>query len=281
MNGPLDGATVGRSAGDWSRAAADWLGLRRAADERARDEGAAHLLSRLGDHLGEGGVGLLEVVDVGAGTGANGSYLRPRLPCAQRWVVVDQDPEHLRHPDHGDAERLRAGVHELPALLEQRPRLGDARLLTCAALLDVLDRRELGSLADAVELSAAAALLALSVDGRVRMSPEHEADADVAAAFDAHQRRGDRPGPDAARVLAGLLRERGLDVTAATTWWRLGPARRGLLERWLAERVEAVLDEDPGSVARVRDWHALRREQLASGGLRALIAHVDLLVLRR
>lgn len=279
MNGPFDGAPADRSPSAYSRAAADWLGLRREADEQARDEGAAQLLSILSDHLRERGVRLLEVVDVGAGTGANGCYLRPRLPCEQRWVVVDRDGDHLDHPDHGDADRLRASVEDLPMVLVGRPPRGDARLLTCAALLDVLDRGELASLADAVERSGGTALLSLSVDGRVRWTPEEPEDVDVASAFDAHQRRGDRPGPDGARVLTGLLRERGLEVTAATTWWRLGPGRQALLERWLAERVEAALDEDPGRAPAVREWHARRLQQLASGRLRALVAHVDLLVL--
>lgn len=281
MNTPFDAEGGRRASGAWTPAEADWLALRRDADEQARDEGAAPLLARLCEHLRQHDVARLEVVDVGAGTGSNGRYLRPRLPCRQRWVVVDRDEEHLRHPDHGDAERLRAGVEDLPDLLDRRPVQWEPRLVTCAALLDVLNRAALGALAEAVARSGGRALLALTVDGQVSWDPADRLDAAVAKAFDEHQRRDDRPGPDAARELGGLLRERGLEVTAARTRWRLGPGREALLGRFVDGRVEAVLEQDPRLRPEVLAWHARRTGQLASGRLGALVSHVDLLVLPR
>ena len=52
----------------------------------------------------------MELVDVGAGTGANRDYLAPRLPLAQEWVVVDHDADLLGHVGHGDAVRVEAVV---------------------------------------------------------------------------------------------------------------------------------------------------------------------------
>ena len=103
------------------RAAADWLALRAAADASARAEGAAHLLATLVQHLQGRGVGSLEVVDVGAVTGANARYLRPRLPFRQRWVVVDHDPAHLDDDAHGDAVRVAARVRDLPCRFADLP----------------------------------------------------------------------------------------------------------------------------------------------------------------
>lgn len=61
------------------RAAADWLALRGTADEEARDRGAAGLLGELTGFLADREVAALQVVDLGAGTGANGRYLQLSL----------------------------------------------------------------------------------------------------------------------------------------------------------------------------------------------------------
>lgn len=261
------------------RAAADWLALRAAADASARAEGAAHLLATLVQHLQGRGVSSLEVVDVGAGTGANARYLRPRLPFRQRWVVVDHDPAHLDDDAHGDAVRVAARVRDLPGRLADLPVGADARLVTCAALLDVLDEPDLVALARCVDEAGGMALLALSVDGPVGWDPPEAEDALVAAAFDGHQRRGGRPGPGAPQLLTALLRERGMRVRSARSWWRLGPAEAPLLERWLDERVAAALEHRPEHGTAVRSWQERRHEQLAAGCLRAAVSHVDLLVL--
>lgn len=271
-----------------SRAAPDWLALRRDADTEARDAGAAPLLARLVDHLRGQQAGPVRVVDVGAGTGANHAYLSPRLPVDQRWVVVDHDADLLAHAGHGDALRVGAGVGDLVGVLEDLAADEDGRLpllVTCAALLDVLTVDELGCLADAVERSAAPALLSLSVTGEVCWSPDDPADGLVAGLFDAHQRRGGRPGPGAVDDLVGDLRSRGFEVLTSPTPWRLDHRRPQLLARWLDERVEAaaaqLAAEDGGGVHRrqLTGWHARRREQQRSGDLVALVGHVDVLVL--
>ncbi|GAA5168646.1 SAM-dependent methyltransferase [Ornithinimicrobium tianjinense] len=261
------------------RADCGWLALRRAEDEEARDRGGSHLLARLGEHLVESGAEVVEIVDVGAGTGANAGYLRPRLPWAQEWVVVDHDADHLREAGHGDAVRVAAGVVDLPEVLRDLPPRGDLRLLTCAALLDVLSGPELERFADAVVDSGGRALLTLTVDGSVRFDPGEVLDHGVRRAFDAHQRRGGRPGPDAAREMARLLVARGLGVTVARTPWRLGPERPQLLRRWLDERVDAVLEEGSLPPDEVTAWHARRGAQADAGQLRVGVGHVDLLVL--
>ncbi|SOC56800.1 SAM-dependent methyltransferase [Ornithinimicrobium cerasi] len=272
---------AGRSGAAPGRAAPDWLALRGPADTAARDEGAGHLLTGLVDHLDGRGVSTLEVVDVGAGRGANERYLRPRLPFRQRWVVVDHDAEHLGDPVHGDAVRVAARVRDLPARLAGLPAAAGARLVTCAALLDVLHEPDLVALARCVREAGGLALLALSVDGPVVWDPPEEEDAVVRAAFDGHQRRSGRPGPEAPRILTGLLRGTGLEVRPAPTPWRLGPEDDALLARWLDERVAAVLEHDPRLRPVVDGWHARRVAQAASGRLRVVVSHVDLLVLPR
>ena len=288
------------------RACAGWLALRREADVEARDRGASVLLGRLGERLAAAGTRALRIVDVGAGTGANRAYLEPRLHLldreralrettldreralrettpvlAQEWVAVDHDAELLAGAGHGDAVRVEAGVRELPDVLAglaaAPPDMG--LLLTCAALLDVLDEVELGRLADAIEGSGAPALLSLSVTGRVHWSPRDVRDAGLRRAFDAHQQRRGRPGPDAVRVLRDDLAARGLTVLTARTPWTLDARRPELLERWLTERVEAAVEQDPDEAEALHAWSARRRAQLASGRLSVRVDHEDLLVL--
>lgn len=263
------------------RACAGWLALRREADVEARDRGAAGLLARLDEHLAQAGAGALRVVDVGAGTGANRAYLEPRLSREQEWVAVDHDPDLLAGAGHGDAVRVEAGVRELPQVLSELVPAGRGTglLLTCAALLDVLDEAELGRLADAVEGSRAPALLSLSVTGRVHWSPRDGRDALLRRAFDAHQRRDGRPGPDAVGMLREELLGRGLTVLTARTPWTLDARRAPLLERWWTERVEAAVEQAPEAAEALLAWSARRRGQLASGRLVVRVEHEDLLVL--
>lgn len=268
------------------RAAADWLALRGTADEEARDRGAAGLLGELTGFLADREVAALQVVDLGAGTGANGRYLQPRLRWPQEWVVVDHDAEHLSHLAHEGAVRVAAGIGQLPGALKDLGRPdGAVRLVTCAALLDVLTEEELAGVAQLVVDSGGPALLSLTVDGRVQWSPHDPADDLVGRVFDRHQQRHGRPGPAAGDVVTRLLTDRssadGLAVRRAQTDWRLGPGTPRLLRRWLHERMEAVLDEEPDLAADVTDWHRRRTGQLRSGQLQVLVGHTDLLVLPR
>ncbi|MFK5645871.1 hypothetical protein ACI3ET_05035 [Ornithinimicrobium sp. LYQ121] len=271
---------------DGARAAEDWLTLRRAADSQARDRGASGLLELLMQHLEAHGAHAVVVVDVGAGTGANRVYLQARLPWPQRWVVVDVDPRHLEHPDHGDATRVEAEVATVGHLLaDLAARETDPVVLTCAALLDVLPTAELEALAGAVLRHRVPALLSLTVTGHVELEPADPDDDLVRRLFDDHQRRRACAGPEAAAVLTALLEAGGARVRSAPTPWVLDADRSHLLRRWLDERLAAAVEQaiaspDPADHLRaLTAWHRRRRVQLDSGGLAARVHHVDLLVL--
>lgn len=252
---------------------ADWLAARQRADTLAR-ESALPLIERLGEVLGTGRV---SVVDLGSGTGANQAYLDPRLPFRPAWVLLDHDRGLLAAPTHGPGRRVLGGVEELAALLEELPA---PRVVTCSALLDLLTRDQLDRLARTLVDSRTPALLALTVTGEVRVRPLHTGDAAVAAAFDQHQARLDRPGPEAARYLAERLRELGAQVEVTPTPWRLSArADQDLLRRWLTERAEVAVEQDPSVVREAAGWLADRLEELGEGSLVAEVDHVDLLVL--
>ena len=262
---------------------ADWLALRRRADHRARED-ALDLLEQLTDHLRALRADELVVVDVGAGTGSNQAWLAPRLPGRQRWVLVDHDADLLgvgsaaEADDRVTTDRAVATVDDLHSLVPQ----DGAVLLTCAALLDLLSAVEIETLADVVAPSGrpgAAALLSLSVTGEVSLEPAHPADAAVAAAFDAHQRREGRPGPDAAEAMARALRRRGAHVELRATDWVLGAEDGPLLTRYLDDRGSVAVEHDPDLAPLVREWLDERARQLQDGVLRARVGHLDLLSL--
>ena len=121
--------------------------------------------------------------------------------------------------------------------------------VTASALVDVLTAAEIDGLAATCAAASVPALLTLTVTGRVELEPPDPADAEVAAAFDAHQRRtvaGRRLlGPDAAAVAVHAFRRHGMTVRTAETPWRLGDDDRALIARWLTERVAAAVEQQP------------------------------------
>lgn len=230
-----------------NRAEPGWLALRADADTRAR-EAALPLVHRLGEWLrdrqgkgaGDPVGGHAHGIDIGTGTGANHAYLSARFGHPIRWTVLDHDPDLLAHPRHADATGLLAEIADLPRLLP--------------------------------------ALLSLSVTGAVELFPRDDRDDRITEAFNAHQRRGGRPGPDAPVLLAERLPAGWL--TEVPTAWRLTASRDpGLLDRYLRERAEVAIDSDPDLTGAAMDWLGRRLADLALGHLRGEVGHVDQLVL--
>lgn len=258
----------------------DWLALRGPADTRARTANTMLLVRRLADHLAASGPvsGPARLVDVGAGTGAGAGWLRARLPLAQQWRLVDPDPDLVTTavgPADGWARAIVAGVAELPALLVEEP----ADAVTCQALLDILTQPEVDTLLSAAAGSRAALLLSLSVTGEVDLTPPHPEDALVGEAFNAHQHRGRRLGPDAGGYAEEVLARSGYDVTTAASPWRLGTTDRDLLRSWLRGRAEAAAEQRPKLADRFRQWLHDREAAVDAGGLHAVVGHLDVLAI--
>ncbi len=258
--------------------AADWLGLRRAADHEAR-QNAAPVIKRISSWLDErlnAGQAAV-VIDLGAGTGSNQAWLAPRLTVPQQWILVDHDAGLLDASTATDAQQVRSTtrmvgtVHQLPELVGSEA----PTLVTCAALLDLLSPQEATLIAQTIASSQAAALLSLTVTGHVSLTPEDPVDHQVAAAFDAHQRREDLLGPDAAEVVAGLLRENGVDVEVVETDWVLDAAQPELVERYLTDRANAAVEQNPDLAEAAQQWVQRRRVQLQHGDLSVRVGHQD------
>ena len=268
-----------------------WLGQRRRADHRSREQ-AADLLEALNTHLksvtaaGEP----VTVIDVGAGTGSNLAWLAPRLSCAQRWILVDHDTQvlsALEHPEKLDGVeeiiQVVGTVQDLPALVQELTGGRGPLLITCSALLDVLSTADIESLAEAISGPAAApttaALLSLSVTGEVDFSPAHQHDEAIAAAFNAHQRRNGLLGPDAVDAVVPALGQRGAHTALRSTDWQLDQDEDVLVEQYIRERAAVAVEHDPGLEAAAKIWGEDRQRQLAAGQLRVRVGHTDVLSL--
>jgi len=236
----------------------EWLALREPADAAARSDELAALLAR---HVAPP----LVIHDLGGGTGSMGRWLAPRLPGPQHWVVHDRDPDLLA---------LTAGVETRRSDVTRADFTG-ASLVTASALLDLLAADELDRI-----LAACAGipmLFALTVVGRVALTPAEPLDARLADAFNAHQRRNGLLGPDA--VTAAFARLRGREVLVRPSPWRLGAAQAELAAEWLEGWIAAACEQDPRLAAEAAAYRERRLAQAAAGALEVTVDHADLLVL--
>jgi len=258
---------------------AAWLGLREAADAAARDTA---LVDAVRERLPAGGP--LAIHDLGTGTGSLLRWLAPRLPGPQHWVLYDRDPELLARAAAGavtSADGLPVTVvTRCTDLTRLTPAdLAGADLVTASALLDMLTAEEV----DRVVAACAGhpTLFMISVTGRVRLTPGDPLDAEVAAAFNDHQRRtvdGRRLlGPDAVDAAAAAFAAHGVPVRAGRSPWRLGPEQAELAAEWFRGWLGAACEQRPDLADRTAGYARRRLAEAAAGRLRVLVDHRDLL----
>jgi hypothetical protein len=249
----------------------EWLVLREPADAAARSV-------ELADHLARDlTTDELRVHDLGGGSGAMGRWLAPRLPGRQHWVVHDRDADLLERAvaDPPASVTVEARQSDLAALTPDD--LAGASLVTASALLDMLTADELAAMLGACSAIGCPMLLAMTVVGRVALTPADPLDAHLATAFDDHQRRGGLLGPDAVAATVDQLGQTGAEVLVRPSPWRLGPEHAALAAEWLAGWIDAACEQDPALDA--GDYREQRLAQVAAGALAAIVDHADVLVL--
>ncbi|MGW0610946.1 class I SAM-dependent methyltransferase [Streptomyces sp. NPDC002788] len=271
---------------DPPRYAPEWLQLREPADAAAR---AHDLLDPLRIRLANlpGRPGGVVIHDLGCGTGSMGRWLAPCLDGAQHWILHDRDPYLLHFAAVGsprsaaDGSRVSVETRRGDIARLTPDALQGASLVTASALLDVLTREEIETLAAACAGAGCPALLTLSVAGRVELTPSHPLDEEIARAFNDHQRRDGLLGPDAATAAAEAFSERGATVRLRPSPWRLGPEQAALTEQWLRGWVGAAVEERPELRAEADVYLTDRLAACAAGELRVTVHHTDLLALCR
>jgi hypothetical protein len=258
-----------------------WLAARAAADTSARASTVETLLPDLINYLIEIRAvdGILEIIDLGAGTGANQKWLAPRLPFQQRWIHLDHDPVISRAlPQPSDTMIIDSSVESLGRLLAEGS--VDHRLVTCSALLDVLTTAQLDAVCEAVIDNQVPALFSLSVTGAQSVSPVDPHDQRLLDAFNDHQHRAGRAGPEAITLAGTALRAGGFTVRSAETPWQLSaPDDSAFVAQLLQERLDAAVAQDPGLSVIAKAWFELRRAQLELGVLQIEVGHRDILAL--
>ena len=266
------------------RVSPEWLDLREPADAAAR---APELVHRLARHLPSDGD--LVIHDLGGGSGAMGRWLAPRLRGPQHWVIHDRDPDLLElalsNPPAAAADGAAVTVETRRSDITRLApgELTGAGLIVASALLDMLTARELAGMLGACTRAGCPALLAMTVAGRVALTPGEPLDARLASAFDAHQRRttqaGRLLGPDAVAVAVDELRESGAEVLVRPSPWRLDAVHAELTAAWFGGWVAAACEQEPALAAEAAAYRERRLAQAAAGELLITVDHADLLVL--
>lgn len=269
----------------------EWLALREPADVRARDP---DLLMALAAHLA--GRDRIDVVDLGCGTGANIRTTAPALGPVQAWTLVDFDPVLLEAArasllawadeasENGESIALKKAGRAISVRFRQADLMqnlegvigGRPDLVTASALFDLCSVDFIRRTARAVAAEGAAFYTVLTYDGVQTWTPAHPADADMTAAFNAHQETdkgfGSAAGPAAPEALALAFRGQGYGVQEASSPWRIDGSEQALIDM-LADGFAAAVAEI-GRLAPdvIADWLSVRR----SG---SVVGHTDTLAL--
>jgi SAM-dependent methyltransferase len=277
---------------------AEWLRGREPADAAARD---LELTARALDWRRRRG--LVNVLDLGSGTGANLRFLARRFDGAQRWLLVDHDSELLARgfeeirawatrqglaaAEEGTALVMEdAGCHcrlepvrlDLAGDWEQLE-AGEVDLVTASALLDLVGVDWLERLAERCRAWRAAVFVVLSYDGSIAWEPVLAGDATLRERVNRHQRTdkgfGPALGPDAAATLAALLQDWGYQVALRPSPWRLGPEHAALQTALLEDWSEAAREIEPAADD-LTAWALQRRRWIDRGESRLRVGHWDL-----
>lgn len=274
---------------------ADWLALREPADHGARNQDILDTL-RTTFACREA----VTVVDLGCGAGSNLRAIAPHLPPQQQWRLVDHDGDLLAAArgrltawadsagSAGDDLRLFKDGRELIVSFGQvdlaadldRAFEGAVNLVTAAALFDLVSTAWIERFARMVANRRVAFYTALTYNGSATWHPPHPADADVLAAFHAHQSRdkgfGPSAGPHAPEALAKDFLALGYQVRTGESPWQIG-AQDSRLIRELAEGIARAVRET-GRVPEecVSAWRDARLN-----GAVCTIGHTDLLAVPR
>jgi hypothetical protein len=258
----------------------EWLSLREPADHAARSRDLVRELPAQRSTSG------LVVHDLGCGTGSMTRWLAPQLAGPQLWVLHEQDEELLGRvvsgacPAAADGRTVRIVPRAGDVCVLRADDVAGADLVTASALLDLLTAREVEGIAQACIDGGCAALFTLTVTGEVSLSPPHQLDDAIQAAFNAHQRRSHRGrrllGPDAVAHAAAAFRRLGAGVVIRPSPWRLGPEDVGLVVEWLTGWVGAACEQRPELAHPARAYLRDRLADAAAGRLRVAVAHADL-----
>lgn len=261
---------------------AGWLALREPLDAAARSTALLDALVKNAAPHRE-----WNIIDLGAGSGANLRYLAPRLPGAQHWTLVDHDPALLAVAAQQAAP---AGVRvDLRALDLAREfsaagnalTLPDRALVTASALLDLVSPDWIDALAQRCVAANAIVHFALSYDGRTRFDAIDPLDATILDHVNRHQ-RGDKGfgaalGPDASQYCFDAFTRASYTMRRASSDWQVDSCHAELQAALIHGWADAALEVSAATSAHDIDaWRVRRLAQVDAGKSRLIVGHEDL-----
>jgi hypothetical protein len=193
---------------------------------------------------------------------------------------VDNDLSLLARAGEG----ARPGVHvvTMPVDLERDLELaldGPLDLVTTSALLDLVSGAWLERLMVETATRRLPIYAALTFDGRIEFDPVDPGDAQIVAAFNAHQRRdkgfGPALGPAAAQAAIDAITRVGYATRDGVADWTFAPADRAIQNETLAGFSTAAR-ESGLSLTEIGSWLARRSDFINTGRSSIRVGHVDL-----
>lgn len=279
---------------------ADWLALREPADAAARAERLTHVLSHaVIAHA------TLRILDLGGGTGSNIRFLAPRLTKPQQWTLVDHDDALLAqvparmtawagangYGAQSHAGGVLVGVDgracevsmqraDLRTAVDDPALYANHALVTASALLDLVSRAWVETLARRCREAGASVLLALNYDGRIICTPENPDDVLIRDLVNQHQRTdkgfgGPALGPAAADVAEDCFSRAGYVVERAASDWVLEPGSESLQVPLIDGWADAAAEIAPEHAERIQAWRARRLAHVAEGRSVLIVGHED------
>lgn len=262
-----------------------WLQLREVADHRSR--------STFADQLAAGEHRRWSVIDLGAGTGSNHRFMAPVLSGSQGWICIDNDSTLLAVLERSIAASefvsvsaqladIAADPHTLLANAATRLSSDAQFLITASALLDLVSSDWIDAITHTCNMLQASALFALTYDGRIELSPQHNDDARLIAAVNAHQLSdkgfGPALGPAAAGYAATAFKNANFETHSQRSDWLLDAADTELLSDLVAGWLEAAREVSENN-NEFGEWFACRSAQISAGKLSVCVGHSDLLAI--
>jgi hypothetical protein len=281
-------------------ALARWLVRREALDAASRSE---LLADRISSWLGSRDP--VRLVDLATGTGSNIRYLAERLPGRrQQWLAIDRSATLLsRLTSRMDAWATTRGYTFLPAgtgcairgsdwecqvetrqmdlgMLSEDGRFGTPDVVTASSLLDLVSESWLRSLAAHCRRWRAAALFAITYNGRSSCSPPDQDDALVLRLFNRHQRTdkglgGPAAGPDAVAAVVRCFGDAGYLVGQEPSDWHIGADERELQKELIEGWAEAAAAIAPDSARTIAAWRERRLRHVEDGASEVIVGHED------
>ena len=259
---------------------AEWLSLREPADTAARSDALTHALANvLPDDRP------LRILDLASGTGANARYLFARIRNQQDWLLTDHDATLLSLVGDrlmsADGRTCHVATRRVDLSTLDNDLFSDRQLVTASALLDLVSESWIQRLAQHCRRSRAAALFALTYDGRIECDPVDSGDGMIRELVNRHQRTdkgfGPALGPAACGSAERSFVDAGYAVRRAASNWILKPDMRELQRQLIEGWAVAARDIDTRRSDAIDEWRGRRLSFVNQGASTIVVGHDDLL----